>query len=153
MSRALDHLIRVRDDPMRLNAAIRAFYAAGLIDGDEPIVTAAFEEGQHAAAQRGRVERVLIASDPARRDGTAVTAVVVRAAVTDVLFHHVGPDGSTRPAPALGDDLGTRYAPADWDPVSVSGRGGIVAVGAWRYLPAAPPEARGFTIGRWWSVS
>ena len=152
MSRALDHLTRVRDDPMRLNAAIRAFYAAGLIDGDEPIVTAAFEEGQRAAAQRGRVERVLIASDPVRRDGTAVTAVVVRADATDVLFHHVGPGGSTRPAPALGDDLGTRYAPAHWDAVSASGFGPVL-VGAWRYLPAAPPDAREFTIGRWWSVS
>ena len=152
MSRALDHLNRVRDDPRRLIASIRAFYAAGLIDGEEPIVSAAFEEGQEAAARRGRAERVLVASDPVRRDGTAVTAVVVRADASDVHFHHVGPPGSQCLAPSLTDDLGTHYAPAHWDAVSASGFGRVL-VGSWRYVPAAPPEARRFTIGRWWSVS
>ncbi len=144
--------MRVRDDPMRVIASIKALYAADLIDGDEPIVVAALEQQQDAAVRRGRAERVLVASEPVRHDGTAVTALVVRADATDVLFHHVGPPGSQCLAPSLADDLGTRYAPAHWDAVSASGFGPVL-VGTWRYLPVAPPEAHRFTIGRWWSVT
>ena len=149
---ALEYLARVRDDPMRAMAALRALYAAGLIEGDEPIAIEISERVMDLAARRGRVERVLAAREPVRHDGLAVTAVVVRSDATDVLFHHVGPHGGTLPAPALTDDVSTRYVPADYEPVSASGRFGAVTVGTWRYVPAAPAEARRFTIGDSWIV-
>ena len=152
---ALEYLTLVRDDPLRAGAALKALYTAGLIDGDEPIVTEALERQNDAAERRGRAERVLAARDVVRHDGTAVVAVVARADATDVLFHHTGPFGTALAPPALTDDRGTRYVPAHWQPVSASGRRGMVAIGTWRYLPAAPAAANRFTVTRgdaWWAV-
>ena len=157
MSRAaaLEYLARVRDDPLRVAAALKALYAAGLIEGDEPIVAEALERQSAAFALRGSVDRVLVARPPVRHDGTAVAAVVTRSEATDVLYHHVGASGAGLSTPALTDDLGTRYAPAHWNPVSADGMAAAVYTGTWRYLPAAPAGARQFTITRgdaWWTV-
>lgn len=164
-----------RDEAEEL-AAQDGLFAIGVpaCTDEEAAADAAAEREMDAIQRRGELRRVLTCAAPARHEGLAVLAVVVRTEATELMFHHVGPPhGEYRggfaelaafsaiaealEAPALVDDLGSVYEAVSPQPVSSRGTGGIpdparprVVTGMWRYAPAAPATATRFTatLGR-----
>lgn len=159
-----------RDDIEQF-AGHKGMYAIGVParTPEEEAADAAADRELEAITRRGELRCVRTCRTPARREGLAVLAVVVRTEATDVLFHHVGPpQGAYQGAladlaafdadiqalvpPALIDDVGTRYEPATPRPVRSRGNGGMpdparprVITGVWRYSPTAPDAAGRFT--------
>ena len=146
------------------------------LDGGPPAISLPCDNEPQAAEDAAKsqklemIRRVIIGS-PGRQGDLAIVALVVHRAATSLHFHYLGgaqPDEQpfcTEPAgeslqllspPALQDDAGQRYKPVDdrpdaagrawWGTPRAHEREAIT--GYWLYTPAAPADAREFTIER-----
>lgn len=114
-----------------------------------------------------KVQRVITGS-PERHDDLAIVALVVHEDATSLHFHYLGepwqladdPLGfhatlESLVPPLLHDGTGRSYEPVEQTPYSASSAGGApdpprrqAITGAWLYTPAAPADARNFTVER-----
>jgi hypothetical protein len=145
---------------------------------EEAAEDAAFEAAW-AARPKAETTRRVVTGSPERHAGLAMIALAVHEDATSLHFHFVAeprpvdtPSPHSKRAfddaldalvpPALRDDLGTAYEPADPRLVSGSSHSTepdsdrrLVIIGEWLYTPAAPDEATTFEIeegGERWTL-